>query len=129
MSKLLKEYISEILQEKHYWYGKSAEENEDQEGFFSKIKSLFFGDNVDKFVGEWMEDQSTYYDVELDDNFEKEVKDFVKKKFKKALSRAKGDKEKAMKLMRRALDIRYSRKLRDLEKQNSIDLSKDDDEA
>jgi hypothetical protein len=76
-----------------------------------------------------MEDQSTYYDVELDDNFEGEVKDFVKKKFKKALSRAKGDKEKAMKLMRRALDIRYSRKLRDLEKQNSIDLSKDDDEA
>ncbi len=129
MSRLLKEYISEILQEKHYWYGKSAEESESQDGFFSKIKSLFFGDNVDKFVDEWLEDQSTYYDVELDDNFEKEVKDFVKKKFKKALSRAKGDKDKAMKLMRRALDIRYSRKLKDLEKKNSIDLSKDDDEV
>jgi len=129
MSRLLKEYISEILQEKHYWYGKTAEESEAQDGFFSKIKSLFFGDSVDKFVDEWLEDQSTYYDVELDDNFEKEVKDFVKKKFKKALARAKGDKDKAMKLMRRALDIRYSRKLKDLEKKNSIDLSKDDDET
>ena len=127
---LLKEYLKEALNEE-FFLRSYEEDSEDQKpkkskNFLQQLKNFFFGDQGDSMVDEWLEDQSTSYDVEFSEEFEEEVRNFVKRKFKKALARARGNKEQASKLMRRALDIRYTKRLRDLEKQYAIDLADDE---
>ena len=126
MSDLLKEYLREVLREGYYFRNYEDEPKRSKKGFLDRLKSFFSGSG-DDVAQDWLEDQSTYYDVELSDDFENEVKDFVKKKYKKAVSRARGNKDQAVKLMKRALDIRYTSRLKDLEKQYSMDLASDEE--
>lgn len=130
MSKeLLKEYLNCVLQEDFFLRDKEDDEKplKKDKGFLSRIKSLFFSDPSEDIANEWLEDQSTYYDVELDDNFSEEVRDFAKRKYKKALSRVKGSKEKAEILLRKAMDIRFQKKIKQLEAEYAKELSIEED--
>lgn len=126
-NELLREYLREILKEEFFYrsYNDPETKKPRSKGILQRMKDFFFGSSQNSLVDDWIEEQSTYYDVDLSDDFENEVREFVEKKFGKALSRAKGNKDQAAKLMRRALDIRYSKKLRDLERQ-SAGLSDDE---
>lgn len=124
MSKdLLREYLNCALQEDFFLRGDNDEKPLKAKGILSRIKSVFFSDISEDIANEWLEDQSTYYDIELDDNFSEEVRDFAKRKYKKALSRVKGSKEKAEILIKKAMDIRFQKKIKQLETEYAKELS------
>jgi hypothetical protein len=129
MSKeLLKEYLNYALSEDFFLRGQDSEKSGGpKKSFFSRIKSLFVSDPSEDIAQEWIEDQSTYYDVEIDETFADEVRDFAKRKYKKALSRSRGSKEKAETLLMKAISIRFQKKLKDLETKYAKELSDEED--
>lgn len=127
-NEILKEYVSYVLQEGFFLNNKAEENPKSQgKGFLSRLKSLFFSDAAEDIANEWLEDQSTYYDVELDDIISQEVRDFAKRKYKKALARSRGSKEKAGILLMKALDIRFQKKIKQLESEYAKELSDEED--
>lgn len=129
-TKILREYLRESINEEFF-----RRDLIDREGsgsgksFLSKLKSFFFGADSDVLVDSWIESKEDYYDVNFDDEFKDDVKEFSKKAYKKALAKTRGKKEKAEKILRRTLDVRYSKKLRQLESDYLRDFEDEDEEV
>lgn len=108
--KLIKEYVEAVLSEEWYW-GKDKEPEEKkkkEKGFFDRLKGMFTGKGKhDDIAEEWISDKTMYYDIDVTDELEKQVKGFVEKKYDLAMKRAKGNSEKAEKMIRKALDIKF----------------------
>ena len=116
MSKLLAEYIGLLLNERGYIRDLNHEKpKKKNKGFLQKIKGFIFGDaEADKIAESWLEDNSISYDIVFDEKFEEEVKNFVRSKLNKIMKRVRNNSEKAESLLRRALNVRYSKKLANL---------------
>lgn len=128
-TKILREYLRESINEEFF-----RRDLQDEEGrkrtpsFLSKLKSFFFGSDGNDVVDEWIDSKEDYYDISFDDEFRDEVKEFSKKAYRKALARTRGKKEKAEKILRRTLDVRYAKKLRQIEAAYLRDFEDDEDE-
>lgn len=114
--KLLKEFVVRTLLEG--WFLRDEEKGRSREketGFLSGIKKLFTGksEEVEVIADDWLDEQSLYLDMDFDEDFMKEVRDFVASRYEQALRRAKGNERQAESLMRKVLDTRYGRRLRD----------------
>ena len=130
--RLLKEYVASVLVERHYWKdspGTSSPKKKKGMGVFQKVKSFFSGTSTpDAISTDWLEEQELYYDVELSDEIEEDVKKFARSKYQLASKKARGDEEKATMLLKRALDSKYKKQFRDLERQLSSLEDDDEDE-
>jgi hypothetical protein len=114
-TELLKEYINATLKEDWYWNNEKNDEKpvKKSKGFFDKLKNLFSGKGKYEDIAEdWLSEKTMYYDVEVTDNFKKEVLNFVEKKYRLAVQRAKGNDEKAVVLIKKALDNKYEKSLK-----------------
>lgn len=111
----LRAYLRQVLKEEYF---KRDYENDMKISFpiMKKVRNFFFGENADDIVDEWLDSKESYYDISFEEDFRDEVKNFSNKVYKKALNRAKDNKEKAVKMLKKTLDIKYTKKLRDLEK-------------
>lgn len=111
---VLRQYLRQILREEYF---RRDVEYDDKLSFpvMKKIRNFFFGENADDHTEKWLESKEDYYDITFEDDFRDEVKEFSSKVYKKALQRTKDDKEKALKILKRTLDVKYAKKLKQLE--------------
>lgn len=120
--KLIKEYVRCILSEDiTRTIKKDDNVNKDKhKNLISKIVGFFKGTHAsDEIAEDWIEDKILYFDIDIDDKLEEEIKTFAKNKLAKALQRT-NDKQRAVKAVKKALDIKYYPKLKALEKQLSL---------
>lgn len=118
MSKILKEYVRETLNEKYFLrrYGSSPSVKDFAPGgIFKKIGSYIFGSGKSDVASQWISDAERLYDVEIDSSLRDEIENYVSRKYPYALERAENDEERAKAIISKALDVRYTRKLRDSE--------------
>lgn len=132
MSKLLKEYIISTLKEEWYWNSDKTDlepEKKKEKSFLDKVKGFFSGrGQYEEMAEDWIEDRSMYYDIDVADDMKEEITNFVEKKYPLAMKRAKGNEERAHKLLKRALDIKFEKQFKELSRRlNRLDDEEDDD--
>lgn len=126
--KLLKEFVTGALQEGWFFRDEESSRSRDKEtGFLDKIKKIFSSkdDASEEIADDWLDEQSLYLDMDLEEDFMEEVRDFVATRYEQALRRAKGNERQAESLMKKVLDARYSRRLRD--EARGLKRTRDDD--
>ena len=126
--KLLKEFVTGTLQEGWFFRDEESSRSRDKEtGFLDKIKKIFSGkdDASEEIADDWLDEQSLYLDMDLEEDFMEEVRDFVAARYEQALRRARGNERQAESLMKKVLDARYSRRLRD--EARGLKRTRDDD--
>lgn len=115
---LIKEYVKIVLQEGGY-FRYNDKKKKSGGGFLDTIKDFFMGHGpADKIAESWIEDQELYYDFGVPDDIQKQVLNFVKAKLNRVSQRTRGDKDKTSRIIRKALDKKFSSQLRALEKQH-----------
>lgn len=129
--KLIKEYVETILSEEWYWDNQKQPEKKKEKkekGFFDKIKGMLSGKGkYDDIADDWVSDKTMYYDIDITDELENDVKKFVEKKYDLAMKRAKGDADKAEKMIRKALDIKFEAQFKTIARNMSrLDDEEDD---
>lgn len=112
--RILKFYIAEVLQqEAGYWrkYSiKSVPTVRKKKGILQKIKDLFSSrDKVEKLVDEWLEDQLYYYDFDPTDDQLEDINAYAQVKWKRAVTKAQGDEDRAKSIMMTVLDKKYKK--------------------
>ena len=113
--KILKDYIQEIISEELYWSNLPSAEDFKDLGIASALKkSLFRSNESGDISSAWIADQEETHDVNLSDNFKREISDYVKKSYAKALDLSRQDPRRAEILLLRSLDKRYGRYFKDL---------------
>lgn len=117
----LREYISLALTEGMYWHDTTSnEKGKKSDSFVTKIVNFLKGTSAsDALVDNWIEDKELYFDVEVSDELQSTIKSFAVQKYKKALIKT-HDKDKAEKMVRKALDMKFYPKFRELEKKMSM---------
>lgn len=117
--RILREYIEEVINEGGYFV--DSEKSSDIKlpkfkKYIDKVVSFLRGSGAsDKLAENWIEDKEMYFDVEVSDDLEKSVKDFARTKYKKFFLKSR-NKEKTEKMVRKALDVKFYPKIRELEK-------------
>ena len=123
---LLREFISSVVNERGYIRNpfKTKKTKKKSKIIVDRIKNFFVGPtlNPNEITSSWIEDQVLHRDISVDDDLKSKVNGFVNSKLKKALSQSNGNAEKAETLLKRALNLRFSKLLDRLEReQNNID--------
>ena len=119
---ILRKYLQEVLNEdlklRNIVNGSFLRKR----SFLDKLKSLFFGNNVDEVVDQWLASKEDQYEVIFEDDFRREVMNFSKRVYGKALEKSRGNSEIAERLLLRSLDVKYARKMLRIEAEKLKDF-------
>lgn len=127
MSDLLKEYVSEILNERLYWDKKSkgkskSSSDKKSKGFLGTIKNFFRGGGMLKgVVDNWLSEKELYYDVDVDEDLKQKMVEFLETKVDLIRKKVGDDEQKLTMLLRKSLDVKFESVL----KKMSGDLDSD----
>lgn len=119
---LLRKYIKSVIVNEAMYIRSSSDEVPSEKksgrGWLDKIKSFFAGtSDVDDLASSWLEEQELYYDIDFPEETRNEVLEFARFKFPRILDRARGNKEKAAMLVRKALAVKFAPEIRDIERE------------
>lgn len=120
---ILREYLQEVLSEELKLRNIIDTPRRRKRSFLDKLKSIFFGNNVDEVVDQWLVSKEDQYDVVFEDDFRRDVMNFSKKIYGKALEKSGGNSDKAERLLLRTLDVKYARKLLKIEREYLKDFN------
>lgn len=121
---LVRAYVVEVINEDLYYKGlpKYAEKKKKKRGVIDRALSFITGKgSADEIFEEWAEDQELY-GVDLDEypDIRDQIKKFVRDNYEKAETRAKGDKYKLERILRRGIDNKFRKFLSQMKASSEI---------
>lgn len=111
---ILRSYVRSAINEDLYFKGiPKYIEQKRKRSFFDKVTSFLTGRGApDEIFEEWSEDQELY-GVDLNEypELRDKIKQFVRDNYDKAEARARGDKNKLERILRRGIDNKFQKQL------------------
>lgn len=122
--KLIKEYVESVLREGGFFYdlqrtfsNKEEERGKKNKSWWKTFLSKFDSNApADELTEEWIEEQELYYDANFTEVVKKKIKEYTRAKLPRIASRARGDMQKANRLVKRALEKKFNPEVQELRK-------------